>query len=188
MCYTGATAGLRWTGDERALRALMRLAAKRLMSLYRPDAPAPVAPPDTGGSGGRIMFTTTSAPSAAEEADMPIVAAAGLVTNLRARIAQGVDWYEDANLSRRGGSMSANADVVYVGAPVGELVEGGSYAVQVNTAAIYGDGIVRPTIVYVAVVDADTYSVPPPSEVDRDEIESARDAEWREWLLEGSPE
>jgi hypothetical protein len=179
MCYSSATAGLRWTGDERALRALMRLAAKRLMSLYRPDAPAVVRPPDTGGSGGRIMFTTTGAAGASsEETDLPINAAAGLVTGIRARISQGVDWFKDANLTQRGGSFSSDADVVFVGSPVSETVEGGSYAVQVQTAAIYADKQVRPTVVYIATADADTYSVPPPTTLDVAEIEAARDEVW----------
>ena len=167
----------------------MRLAAKRLMSQYRPDAPASVPPSsDTGGSAGRIMFTTTGAPtSETEEVDMPINAAPGLVTGIRARVAQGTDWFKDANLTQRGGSMSSDADVVYVGAPVGETVEGGSYAVQVNTAAIYADGQVRPTIIYLATADADTYSVPLPGTGEVDEALDNRDAEWRDWLLDGAP-
>jgi len=186
MCYGEATSG-RGSIAESVLRALMRLAAKRLMSQYRPDAPALVAPPfDTAGAGGRIMFTTTSAPAPEiEEADMPIVAAAGLVSTVRARIAKGVDWYEDANLTRRGGSFSADADIWYIGAPVGELVEGGSYAVQVNTGSIYGDGVVRPTIVYVAVADADTYTAVPPSGADADEVRELRDIEWEDALRRG---
>jgi hypothetical protein len=189
MCYSGATAGLRWTGDERALRALMRLAAKRLMSANRPDFPAVVRPPvDTAGASGRIMFTTTGTHVAPqEEGEMPMQAAGGLVSTIRARIAAGVDWYEDGNLTRRGGSMSSDADVVYVAAPIGET-GGAAYAVVLNTGNLYADKVVRPSVVYVAAEDANTYSVPPPSELDADEIQSARDAEWREWLLEGSPE
>lgn len=187
--YGAATAGVRWTGDERALRALMRLAGKRLMGLYRPDFPAAVAPyADTAGSGGRVMFTTTGAEGELEETDMPINAASGLVTTIRARVLAGVDWYKDANLTQRGGSMSSDADVVYVGAPVGETVAGGSYAIQVNTGSIYSDGLVRPTVVYVAAADADTYSVNPIEQGDVEVALEARDAEWREWLLEGSPE
>jgi hypothetical protein len=188
MCYGQATSG-RGSIAESVLRALMRLAAKRLMSQYRPDAPASVPPSsDTGGSAGRIMFTTTGAPSAeSEEVDMPINAAPGLVTGIRARVAQGVDWFKDANLTQRGGSMSSDADVVYVGAPVGESVEGGSYAVQVNTGSIYSDGVVRPTIIYLATADADTYSVPLPGTGEVDEALDNRDAEWREWLLDGAP-
>jgi hypothetical protein len=191
MCYGEATAG-GGTLEERVLRALMRLAAKRIMTAFRPDAPALVRPPaDTAGAGGRIMFTTTRAPAAqaGKEGDLPINAAAGLVTTIRARIVKGTDWFEDPNLTRRGGSMSSDADVVYVGAPVGESVPGGSYAVQVNTGSIYSDGVVRPTIIYVATADADTYSVPPPgpSGPSEAEVQAARDAEWREWLLEDSP-
>jgi hypothetical protein len=188
MCYSGATAGLRWTGDERALRALMRLAAKRLMSQNRPDLPAVVRPPvDTAGAAGRIMFTTTGThvvPPQEGGGEMPMQAAGGLVSTIRARIAAGVDWYEDGNLTRRGGSMSADADVVYVAAPIGET-GGAAYAVVLNTGNLYGDKVVRPSVVYVAAEDADTYTAVPPS--NEAEIIAERDLEWREWLLEGAP-
>jgi len=186
--FHAATAG-KPIPAERVLIALMRLAARRLMDVYRPDAPALVMPTaDTAGAGGRIMFTTTSAPAPElEEGDMAINAAAGLVTSLRARIAAGVNWFEDPNLTRRGGSFSSNADVVYVGAPVGESVDGGSYAVLLNTGSIYSDGIVRPTVAYVAIVDADTYSVPPPGPSDEDEIRAMVNAEWEHALRNGLP-
>jgi hypothetical protein len=192
MTYSAATSGPfpfpRARSSEIELVARMRLAARRLMTSYRPDRPALIRPRDTGGSEGRILFTTTSAPAPElEDLDMPINAAAGLVSTIRARIYAGVDWYEDPNLTRRGGSFSSNADVVYVGAPVGETVAGGSYAVQVNTGAIYSDHVVRPTVVYVAVADADTYSVPPPEPTDVAEIQAERDATWRDALMGGDP-
>lgn len=137
-------------------------------------------------SDGNHSTTLTRWASAAREDDMAIVSAAGLASNLRARIAQGVDWFEDANLTRRGGSMSANADVAYIGAPVGES-GAAAYAVQVNTGAIYSDGQVRATVVYVAAADADTYSVPPPPPPsgDADEIRELRDIEWEDALRRG---
>lgn len=116
---------------------------------------------------------------------MPINAAAGLVTNLRARLPAGTDWYKDANLAKRGGSFSSDADVTFVGSPVGELAVGGSYAVLFNTGTLYG-GEVRPTIAYVAIEDADTYTAEVPAP-DVDEAIAERDLEWREWLLEGAP-
>ena len=189
MCYGEATSG-RGSLAEAILRALMRLAAKRLMSAYRPDAPAVVVPPfDTSGSGGRIMFTTTGAPVAETEevGEMPMQAAGGLVSTVRARIAKGVDWYKDGNLTQRGGSMSSDADVVYVAAPIGET-GGAAYAVVLNTGNLYSDGAVRPSVVYVAAEDADTYSSPPTSStVDLEEALDTRDAEWRTWLLDGAP-
>jgi hypothetical protein len=135
------------------------------------------------------MFTTTgthAVPPQDGGGEMPMQAAGGLVSTIRARIAAGVDWYEDGNLTRRGGSMSADADVVYVAAPIGET-GGAAYAVVLNTGNLYGDKVVRPSVVYVAAVDADTYSVPVPA-VDIEEALAERDAEWREWVLEGSPE
>jgi hypothetical protein len=187
MCYGEATAG-GGTLSERVLRALMRLAAKRIMTAFRPDAPALVRPPaDTAGAGGRIMFTTTGTHAEpAQETDMPINAAAGLVTTIRARVPAGTDWFKDANLAQRGGGFAAEADVVFVGSPVGETVPGGSYAVLFNTGTLYG-GEVRPTIAYVATGDIDTYSVPPPSAVDVEEIEAQRDAAWENALRHGDP-
>lgn len=56
--YTQATAGgVPQSEDE--LIARMRLAALELMALYFPTREAPQDPDDTGGAGGRIMFTTT---------------------------------------------------------------------------------------------------------------------------------
>jgi hypothetical protein len=69
---------------------------------------------------------------------------------------------------------------------VGETVPGGSYAVLFNTGTLYG-GEVRPTIAYVATGDIDTYSVPPPSAVDVEEIEAQRDAAWENALRHGDP-
>jgi len=182
--YTAATTG-RPRPSESVLLALMRIAAKRLMTTYRPTVPAPATLPDTGGSGGRILFTTTGSPEL-EVRDMPINAADGLRTNLRAAVPAGLPFYADPDLRSKLGSMSASADVVYVGNPVGETVAGGSRAVLVNTSTAYNDGSTRPTIVYVAASAIDPYSLPP----DQDDLTTAideRDAEWREWLLDGSP-
>jgi hypothetical protein len=133
------------------------------------------------------MFTTTGThvvPPQEGEGEMPMQAAGGLVSTIRARIAAGVDWYEDGNLTRRGGSMSSDADVVYVAAPIGETGDA-AYAVVLNTGNLYGDKVVRPSVVYVAAVDADTYTALPPS--NEADIIAERDLEWREWLLEGAP-
>ena len=186
MTYTAATAGpgprIR---DELVLLALMRLAAKRLMTRYRPDAPAPGPLRDTGGSDGRVMFTTTGIPQR-EVRDMAINAAAGMRTNLRTAVPEGLAFYADPELRERLGAMSADADVVYVGNPIGELVPGGSRAILVNTGTAYGDGSVRPTIVYVPAASIDPYSIPP-AEDDLAGAIDERDRQWREWLLEGSP-
>jgi hypothetical protein len=190
MTFSAATMGppLR---SEAELVARMRLAARRLMTAFRPDRPALIRPRDTGGSAGRILFTTTGTtwtplPPELEETDMPIQAAPSLVTGIRAMVGAGVDYYADPNRTRRLGAFSVAADVVYVGAPVGESA-GPSYAVQVNTSSAYNDGVVRPTVVYVAAEDAETYSVPPSSS-NEEQILEERDAAWRSWLLEGSPE
>jgi hypothetical protein len=167
----------------------MRLAGRQLMHAFRPDRPALIRPRDTGASGGRIMFTTTREPEPElEESDMAIQSATRLSSGIRAAILAGVDYYADPNRTKRLGAFSTDADVTFIGSPIGETA-GAAYAVQVNTASAYGDGIVRPTVVYVAASDADTYSVPPlgPT-VDEAEIQAERDALWRGWLLEGSPE
>jgi len=182
--YGAATMG-RPRPSELVLLALMRLAAKRFMSRYRPDRPAAGLLAPTGGSAGRVMFTTTGIPEL-EVRDMAINAAAGLRTNLRTTVPAGLPFFEDPELRSQLGLMSANADVVYVGNPIGESVPGGSRAILVNTGTAYGDGSVRPMIVYVAAAAIDPYSVPPPS----DDLATAideRDRQWREWLLDGSP-
>lgn len=186
MTYTDATAGAPEYPPDAVIAALMRLAARRLMSAHRPDAPAPRRPPDTGGSGGRIMFTATRSPAELEvRTDMPINAARGLISELRAELAEGVEFFADPDLTRRLGAMSGPANVAFIGSPIGETIAGGSYAVQVNTGTAYSDGSVRPTIVYVAIGDVRTYSIPPPG--DTAAAVAARDAEWRAWALEDAP-
>ena len=94
-------------------------------------------------SDGNPSTTLTRWGPAPEETDMPISAADGLTSNLRADVPQGLDFYADPNLTRREGSMSAPATVVYVGNPVGETVPGGSRAIKVTTGAVYNDGEVH---------------------------------------------
>jgi len=190
MAYTQATGGRFGPRNERELLERMRIARYALFTLYRPDRPASQDPPATGG-GGRIFFTATrpQGTSSVEEGELPINAAPHLVTDQRADAAKGVEFFADANLSRRLGSMSKDAVVTVVGAPIGESVEGGSRAILVNTASAYNDGTVRPTIVYVSAGAIDPYTVPqtPPTSPDIEEALALRDSDWREWLLQGSP-
>jgi hypothetical protein len=190
MTYTAATGGRFWPRSERELIERMRIALYALMTLYRPDQPASVDPPATGG-GGRIFYTTTRPQgSASEEAedDMAINATDSITTGYRADVPAGLDWYQDANLRTRKGSIGKAGSVWYVGQPIGETVEGGSRAILVNTGNLYGDGSTRPSIVYVAAGSIDPYRVPPdgPPE-DVEEAIAIRDSEWREWILNGSP-
>ncbi len=114
---------------------------------------------------------------------MSVNAAAGLVTNLRADVPAGLDFFGDANLTKRLGSMSKAASVYVVGDPISEAVEGGSRAILVNTGTAYPDGSARPTIVYVAAGAIDPVSVPPPAAGgDVDEAITERDKQWRDWL------
>jgi hypothetical protein len=188
QAYSAAAAGPRGVRNERELVERMRPALRVLMTLYRPDAPAVVDPPETEGSGGRIFYTTTTAQGSQEADDVSVNAAAGLVTNLRADVPAGLDFFGDANLTKRLGSMSKAASVYVVGDPISETVEGGSRAILVNTGTAYPDGSARPTIVYVAAGAIDPVSVPPPAAGgDVDEAITERDKQWRDWLLEGSP-
>jgi len=103
MCYSGATSG-RGELSEKVLIALMRLVARRLMSEYRPDAPALVPPSRaTGGSGGRIMFTTTAAPSVAPppgtEGDDVMYNVAPLTTHRSAIVRNCSDLFADSSLT-----------------------------------------------------------------------------------------
>lgn len=136
---------------------------------------------------GNHSTTVTRWPGAGGSGDMPINSADGLVTGLRADVPAGLDFFADPNLTEWLGSMSSAASVVYVGNPIGETVEGGSRAIQVNTGSAYNDGSTRPTIVYVAADAVDPYSVPPavPPSTDADAIREARDAEWEHALRNG---
>jgi hypothetical protein len=139
---------------------------------------------------GSINYARTAAhPPAGSPAggdDVAMSAASGITSTVRADVPGGLDWFEDANLARRGGSFSKAASVVFLGNPIGESVEGGSRAVLINTGNLYGDGSTRPSIVYVAAGAVRTYSVPAPSG-DVEEAIAMRDDEWREWLLDGAP-
>ena len=141
-------------------------------------------------SDGNHSTTLTRWATGPEEVDVPIQAASGLTTTIRARIRANVTWYEDANLARAAGRFSSDADVFYVGAPIGET-GGAAYAVLVNTGVPYNDAVVRPTVVYVAAGDADTYSVPPPETppggADADEIRLERDEAWEDAIRHGEP-
>ena len=150
--FTAATAGHAWAGSETELVSRMQRALRAISTRYRPEAPAMVEPRDVGGAGGRILYTATRAhsPAESEERDMAINAASGLVTEWHAAIAAGVAFYADAKLTERLGEMVSDARVVYVGQPIGELGEGGSRAILVNTRTAYDDDTARPTIVYVA--------------------------------------
>lgn len=185
MTYTAATSGpAPLPIDEAVLLARMRLAAKRFMSAFRPDAPATTRPRDTGGSGGRILFTTTNAPAPETEGtDMAIASAANLTSSIRAELDAGVSFYADPNLRELLGELVADADVPFIGSPIGETVAGGSYAVQLVTGTAYSDGSTRPTVVYVAVADAHTYSIP--SDGDDQDVRDARDEEWEDALTHG---
>lgn len=191
MTYTAATAGRYVPRTRRELIARMREQLRALFTLYTPATPALVRP-STSGAGGYVFWTATRAQgettSPGKGEDVPINAYAGLVTDIRADVPAGLDFYGDADLTDRLGSMSKASTLIAVGNPIGELVEGGSRAVLVNTGSAYADGSTRPTIVYVAADAVRTYSVPPSSgSGDDDDAIALRDAEWREWLLDGAP-
>jgi hypothetical protein len=138
-----------------------------------------------------VNYARTAAhPPAQEVDDVAMNAGTGLTSNVRADVPAGLDFFWDAELTRRMGSMSKDSTVVFVSNPINEKVTGGSRAILVNTGAAYNDGSVRPTIVYVHA-DIHTYSVPPPTTGDTDtivaEAVAARDEEWRSWLLAESP-
>ena len=80
---------------------------------------------------------------------MAIQSASGLVTNYICRVGEGRDFFADANLTERLGEFTEVTDCVYVGAPVGESVSGGSRAIVKRTGTVYDDGEVRETVVYV---------------------------------------
>ena len=138
-----------------------------------------------------VNYARTAAHPPLEEVDdMAMSAAAGISSTIRADVPAGLDWFQDANLAKRGGSFSQAATVVFIGNPIGEKPAGGSRAVIVNTGNLYGDGSVRPSVVYLAADAVRTYSVPAPAgnvEEAVAEAIAANNAEWRAWLLAESP-
>ena len=138
-----------------------------------------------------VNYARTAAhPPSTEAQDMAMSAAAGISSTVRADAPAGLDWFKDANLTERGGAFAQDATVVFIGNPIGEKAEGGSRAVVVNTGNLYGDGSVRPSVVYVAADAVRTHSVPPPAgnvEEAVAEAIAANNAEWRAWLLAESP-
>ena len=179
-------------------RLLLDAAAKVLMTQFHPGQEAPVDDDigETGG-GGSIRYTITRAQTGGTGGgadDMAITAASGLETNYICRVGTGRDFFADAELTDRLGEFTETTDCVYVGATVGEKVEGGSRAIIKNTATVYADGQARPTVVYVtadacqggpqAVPKPPPTPVPPP---DTAAVKAARDKEWRDWLLSGNP-
>ena len=192
MTYTAATGGRFWPRSEGELLDRMRNALRALFTLYTPATPAADKPPATGSGGGRIFYTATRPQGVADQTgadDVAMNTAEGITSNVRADVPAGLDFFGDANLTRRLGSMSKAATVVFIANPISETVEGGSRAILVNTGTAYNDGTVRPTIVYVAADAVRTYSIPPepPPSDDVNEAIEIRDSEWREWLLDGSP-
>jgi len=193
MAYTTATGGrFYYPRSEGELIERMRSVLVSIFTLYTPLTPAAEKPPATGGGSGRIFYTATRTQGEIVEKgadDVAMNTAEGITSNVRADVPQGLDFFGDANLTKRLGSMSKAATVVFIANPISETVEGGSRAILVNTGTAYNDGSVRPTIVYVAADAVRTYSIPPepPPSDDVNEAIEIRDSEWREWLLDGSP-
>lgn len=156
QCFTAATGGPRGSGASgELLAALMRRALHSIVTRWTPDRPAIAGdePRDTGGAGGRILYSCTraqGASSGSEGTDVAINAVDGLASEWHAAIEAGVPFYSDPNLAHRLGQMSSDARVAYIGQPIGETVDGGARAILVNTGSAYSDGSTRPTIVYVA--------------------------------------
>src|SRR4029077_20867574 len=112
-----------------------------------------------------------------------------VTSGFRADVPAGLEWFADAELTKRKGAISKAGSAWYLGQPIGEAVEGGSRAILLSTGQLYGDGSTRPSIVSVPAGSIDPYRVPPapPPSDDVAEAIELRDSEWREWLLDGSP-
>jgi hypothetical protein len=115
MCYSGATSG-RGELSETVLVALMRLVARRLMTEYRPDAPALVPPSRATGGSSRIMFTTTAAhaepPPAGTTGDDVMYNVAPLTTHRSAIVRNCADLFADS-------SLTSPVDIGSEGQPLG---------------------------------------------------------------------
>ena len=114
MCYSGATSG-RGELRESVLIALMRLVARRLMTEYRPDAPALVPPSVATGGSSRIMFTTTAAHGQAPPpptGDDVMYNVAPLTTHRSAIVRNCADLFADS-------SLTSPVDIGSEGQPLG---------------------------------------------------------------------
>lgn len=167
------------SGGPDAVRDLMTAANPQGILSGRPDA-------ETGGSadGGPILYTTTLPPGGT---DVAIQAAPGLTSGYRVTLPADALVYQDADLRIRMRKLDQPETLVYIGLPIGEDVAGGSRAVLIRTAQPYSSGEARLTVGYIPVALARPFGVPTPLPPDLSQAIAARDEEWREWLLAGSP-
>jgi hypothetical protein len=100
--------------------------------------------------------------------------AGGVTTGKHARILRDTGLYEEATGDGRLATGKTGYKYDYVGVPLGAS----RYAVIVNTAIPYNDGVVRPTILYINKVDAVIESKPDAPEDCADDVLAARKAEY----------
>lgn len=184
-----ATGGRGWHGLPPILLARI---IRELMSRWRPDLPATGGEAEIHGApGGPILYTRTAAHGADEsggdEVRFANVNGYDADSNQRVNVGAGSRWYYlDGS---EGGTFSADASLRAFGLPD---AESGKYVVLVGTGGPYADKVTRETLVMIKTSN-DTYPAPaPPDPVappdgDDDAVRADRDAEWREWLLAGSP-
>jgi hypothetical protein len=186
-----ATGGRGWAGlPAEVLAAIVR----ELMNRWHPDRPATGPDAETGGAkGGPILYTRSAVPgsssSGGDEVRFANANGYGLESGLRVNVGEGSPWYYLDGA--KGGTFSADAALPVMGLPDSEA---GGYVVMIGTGSPYKDNVPRDTLVMIRTSN-DTYPGPEPEpepepgppDTDADAIRAERDAEWRDWLLAGSP-
>jgi hypothetical protein len=181
--YTAARADPEYaTGGPKLRRIIVRRVVHELLDRWNPDRPAEDAGETGGNAGGPILFTTTTAGDSGGD-DVRFVSAGGydIGSGLRVNVGEGASWYYLDGT--KGGTFSGDASLVALGLPD---AEGGAFAVVISTGTPYADKVARPTLVMIRTSNK-TYPAPDAPPADCDELVAARDGEWREWLLAGSP-
>jgi hypothetical protein len=188
--YGQATGGQRWMGNEAALIAAMRLAARRLMGQFHAggDEDRSADPGDTGG-GGRIMFTVTVAqPLKGDDVAGTMFESSGgaigeLVTKRDVGIipTHGGDYYPVQTGWRRNVYQTVTiGDGKYAGSP--------AYLVKIPGGAKDMGLVLASAVTYTPF--ADPAPIPPPPGDCSTQVAAAvreRDEKWQENLMRGLP-
>jgi hypothetical protein len=114
--YTAAVAGpMGHTINRANIARLMRRASRDIMTRFTPDRPAIDEPRDTGGAGGRILYTTTKVPGEEIEAEDVMFNVAPITTHRDAIVADGAVLYRDSQLTERYSISDGDTPMGFVG-------------------------------------------------------------------------
>jgi hypothetical protein len=157
---------------------LIRTAAERLLDRWRPGSPAGLEGPHPEAGGGGILYASTAAHPGG--GDVSINAnGSRLVSNRLIDCGDGLNFYDDAELSHQLGELGHAQTLQFLGGANGPAP---GLAVLYATGTPYDDKQQRDTVVYVNPDHVgEPYARPEEPEPEPGDI-AARDAEWRAWL------